>query len=114
MHRALVSSHIFACFYLTLTSFPSAPPAVHSICLFLAAEARGGPEDTSFLFDSFIRTIKEGASRPVPVGVRAPRTPAPKVDKVLVLGSGGLSIGAAGEFDYSGSQVSDVTGNQPC
>ena len=26
--------------------------------------------------------------------------------KVLVLGSGGLSIGQAGEFDYSGSQVS--------
>jgi hypothetical protein len=29
--------------------------------------------------------------------------PAPK--KVLVLGSGGLSIGQAGEFDYAGSQV---------
>ena len=31
----------------------------------------------------------------------------PKVDvkKVLVLGSGGLSIGQAGEFDYSGSQA---------
>ena len=28
-----------------------------------------------------------------------------KVSKVLVLGSGGLSIGQAGEFDYSGSQV---------
>lgn len=25
--------------------------------------------------------------------------------KVLILGSGGLSIGQAGEFDYSGSQV---------
>lgn len=25
--------------------------------------------------------------------------------KVLLLGSGGLSIGQAGEFDYSGSQV---------
>lgn len=25
--------------------------------------------------------------------------------KVLVLGSGGLSIGQAGEFDYSGSQA---------
>ena len=32
--------------------------------------------------------------------------PAPR--KVLVLGSGGLSIGQAGEFDYSGSQVSLV------
>lgn len=27
-----------------------------------------------------------------------------QVNKVLVLGSGGLSIGQAGEFDYSGSQ----------
>jgi carbamoyl-phosphate synthase/aspartate carbamoyltransferase len=26
------------------------------------------------------------------------------VNKILVLGSGGLSIGQAGEFDYSGSQ----------
>lgn len=27
------------------------------------------------------------------------------IKKVLLLGSGGLSIGQAGEFDYSGSQV---------
>lgn len=31
--------------------------------------------------------------------------------KVLILGSGGLSIGQAGEFDYSGSQVMSPTGN---
>lgn len=34
-------------------------------------------------------------------GLTAPR-------KVLILGSGGLSIGQAGEFDYSGSQVKCV------
>ena len=28
-----------------------------------------------------------------------------KPEKVLVLGSGGLKIGQAGEFDYSGSQA---------
>lgn len=28
--------------------------------------------------------------------------------KVLILGSGGLSIGQAGEFDYSGSQVCEI------
>ena len=28
------------------------------------------------------------------------------VKKVLVIGSGGLSIGQAGEFDYSGVQMS--------
>ena len=31
--------------------------------------------------------------------------PPPTVQKVLLLGSGGLSIGQAGEFDYSGSQA---------
>lgn len=31
--------------------------------------------------------------------------PQPPRRKVLLLGSGGLSIGQAGEFDYSGSQV---------
>ena len=31
-----------------------------------------------------------------------PRLPKPDVKKVLVVGSGGLSIGQAGEFDYSG------------
>jgi carbamoyl-phosphate synthase large subunit len=34
-----------------------------------------------------------------------PKIPRPKVSKVLVVGSGGLSIGQAGEFDYSGSQA---------
>lgn len=29
----------------------------------------------------------------------------PKYKKVLLVGSGGLSIGQAGEFDYSGSQA---------
>lgn len=31
--------------------------------------------------------------------------PAKPLTKVLLLGSGGLSIGQAGEFDYSGSQA---------
>jgi hypothetical protein len=33
------------------------------------------------------------------------QVPRPDVKKVLVVGSGGLSIGQAGEFDYSGSQA---------
>lgn len=33
--------------------------------------------------------------------------------KVLILGSGGLSIGQAGEFDYSGSQVSPLAAPSP-
>ncbi|KAG9312067.1 carbamoyl-phosphate synthase subunit arginine-specific large [Chiua virens] len=34
-----------------------------------------------------------------------PQLDRPKVNKVVVVGSGGLSIGQAGEFDYSGSQA---------
>ena len=34
-----------------------------------------------------------------------PKIPRPNVKKVLLVGSGGLSIGQAGEFDYSGSQA---------
>ncbi|PCH35626.1 carbamoyl-phosphate synthase [Wolfiporia cocos MD-104 SS10] len=34
-----------------------------------------------------------------------PKIPRPDVRKVLIVGSGGLSIGQAGEFDYSGSQA---------
>ena len=75
-----------------------------------------GPRDTEFLFDVFIDTIKktmenpEALSQPIqfPGGTAeenkklAPRV---HVKKALVLGSGGLSIGQAGEFDYSGSQA---------
>jgi len=38
----------------------------------------------------------------VTVAYKVPQTP---MRKVLLLGSGGLSIGQAGEFDYSGSQA---------
>ncbi|KAI0260176.1 carbamoyl-phosphate synthase [Gloeopeniophorella convolvens] len=34
-----------------------------------------------------------------------PKLPRPDVKKVVMVGSGGLSIGQAGEFDYSGSQA---------
>ncbi|KAG8527659.1 uncharacterized protein KY384_007812 [Bacidia gigantensis] len=79
-------------------------------------ESTPGPRDTEFLFDIFVNAINDNASStkammyPIKLpGESAdggqesyPRT-IPK--KVLVLGSGGLSIGQAGEFDYSGSQA---------
>nr|P46056.1 RecName: Full=Carbamoyl phosphate synthase arginine-specific large chain; Short=CPS; Short=CPSase; AltName: Full=Ammonium-dependent carbamoyl phosphate synthetase; AltName: Full=Arginine-specific carbamoyl phosphate synthetase, ammonia chain; AltName: Full=Glutamine-dependent carbamoyl phosphate synthetase; Flags: Precursor [Cutaneotrichosporon cutaneum]AAA21443.1 carbamoyl phosphate synthetase large subunit [Cutaneotrichosporon cutaneum] len=46
--------------------------------------------------------------RRLPAGYRprsCPSSRSPDVKKVLVVGSGGLSIGQAGEFDYSGSQA---------
>ena len=63
-------------------------------------EAKGGPEDTGFLFDSFLNCIRSGASTQQAT-VRRTVAPAPKVEKVLLLGSGGLSIGAAGEVRAS-------------
>ncbi|XP_077473870.1 carbamoyl-phosphate synthase [ammonia], mitochondrial [Stigmatopora argus] len=70
-------------------------------------EAKGGPTDTEFLFDTFMALIKKGKdSNIVSVMPKKPCIPPRvKVSKVLVLGSGGLSIGQAGEFDYSGSQA---------
>jgi carbamoyl-phosphate synthase/aspartate carbamoyltransferase len=79
-------------------------------------ESTPGPRDTEFLFDVFINTIMDTIAEPknLETPVKFPGGDAeeierlnPKVDvkKVLVLGSGGLSIGQAGEFDYSGSQA---------
>ncbi|XP_029314740.1 carbamoyl-phosphate synthase [ammonia], mitochondrial [Cottoperca gobio] len=70
-------------------------------------EAKGGPTDTEFLFDAFMSLIKKGNNANiVSVMPKKPDTPPrTKVSKVLILGSGGLSIGQAGEFDYSGSQA---------
>ncbi|KAH8809407.1 hypothetical protein F5884DRAFT_734528 [Xylogone sp. PMI_703] len=79
-------------------------------------ESTPGPRDTEFLFDVFVDTIKSTIadrsllSEPVhfPGGEAAENArlhPRVEVKKALVLGSGGLSIGQAGEFDYSGSQA---------
>ncbi|XP_048748281.2 CAD protein-like isoform X2 [Ostrea edulis] len=80
-------------------------------------EHMGGPRDLECLFDVFLNQVilhKRGQSSPTvkeklymtlqtPVHVPPVSTVRPR--KVLVLGSGGLSIGQAGEFDYSGSQA---------
>lgn len=79
-------------------------------------ESTPGPRDTEFLFDVFIDTIAHCADEPAflrqPVSFPGGTVqeneklhPRVSVNKVLVLGSGGLSIGQAGEFDYSGSQA---------
>jgi hypothetical protein len=65
-------------------------------------EARGGPTDTAFLFHNFIRSISE----PLHSQVTTIPYSLPVIHrKVLVLGNGGITIGQAGEFDYSGSQA---------
>ncbi|XP_070556717.1 multifunctional protein CAD-like isoform X2 [Ptychodera flava] len=82
-------------------------------------EAMGGPEDLEFMFDIFLDTVKAAkqgddvTSPSIKERLQAsmlykPESPVSvdvKPRKVLILGSGGLSIGQAGEFDYSGSQA---------
>jgi carbamoyl-phosphate synthase large subunit/carbamoyl-phosphate synthase small subunit len=66
-------------------------------------EAAGGPMDTPFLFDMFVDLIKDGRQRMMTVPPIMFQRPI--VRKCILVGSGGLSIGQAGEFDYSGSQA---------
>ncbi|KAK4050522.1 Carbamoyl-phosphate synthase [Microbotryomycetes sp. JL221] len=81
-------------------------------------ESAPGPRDTEFLFDVFINSVRKsfevarGSQLTGPVSFpggdiveNIKANPRVSVRKVLVLGSGGLSIGQAGEFDYSGSQA---------
>jgi carbamoyl-phosphate synthase/aspartate carbamoyltransferase len=65
-------------------------------------EASGGPFDTAFLFEKFVGHVRK---IPQPLVLQDGLSYERKSYKrVLVVGSGGLSIGQAGEFDYSGSQ----------
>ncbi len=69
-------------------------------------EACAGPVDTYFLFDDFVRNLTTPYVAPQPsVQAECQETPRTQVKKVLLLGSGALKIGEAGEFDYSGSQA---------
>jgi carbamoyl-phosphate synthase (ammonia) len=67
-------------------------------------EFRNGPTDTEFLFDTFLAACKDPKA-PVQFPVRKLAPKVGNVKKVLLLGSGGTSIGQAGEFDYSGGQA---------
>ncbi|CAG2102016.1 unnamed protein product, partial [Medioppia subpectinata] len=82
-------------------------------------EHTAGPEDMEFLFDVFLDIVKSHLKKDnaIPVAQRIAKCFQTNLsfpinesliknpNKVLILGSGGLSIGQAGEFDYSGSQA---------
>mmetsp|Transcript_26422 Transcript_26422/g.40908 ORF Transcript_26422/g.40908 Transcript_26422/m.40908 type:complete len:1515 (+) Transcript_26422:117-4661(+) len=68
-------------------------------------EAACGPSDTEFMFDTFLDACRNKSKTKIHFPVRKPAPPRPNVKKVLLLGSGGTSIGQAGEFDYSGGQA---------
>ena len=77
-------------------------------------EHNGGPRDLELLFEFFI-DITKSFKQNAPVCLKdklvskleyaEKKVSTERPHKVLILGSGGLSIGQAGEFDYSGSQV---------
>ena len=68
-------------------------------------EACSGPTDTEWMFDKFVKMLEKSSSQdtllPQSNCLSAHHTP----KKVLLLGSGALKIGQAGEFDYSGTQA---------
>ena len=66
-------------------------------------EASGGPMDTAFLFDMFLESVR--GEQPGVTLLEPAMYHRPEVRRVLLVGSGGLRIGQAGEFDYSGSQA---------
>ena len=63
-------------------------------------EGNGGPTDTDFLFKNFYSLIKNKKFSVETIQIKQKKN----IKKILLLGSGGISIGQAGEFDYSGSQ----------
>uniref|UniRef100_A0A673C7D4 Carbamoyl-phosphate synthetase 2, aspartate transcarbamylase, and dihydroorotase n=1 Tax=Sphaeramia orbicularis TaxID=375764 RepID=A0A673C7D4_9TELE len=65
-------------------------------------EHMAGPTDLVSLFDVFLDVVREHKNGN---STRSGMSPYVIPRKVLILGSGGLSIGQAGEFDYSGSQA---------
>ena len=76
-------------------------------------EACSGPVDTEFLFDEFVNcldaSVRPRANSSAPLSALECTPDVPKgvsnKKKVLLLGSGALKIGQAGEFDYSGAQA---------
>ena len=75
-------------------------------------EACGGPTDTEWMFDEFVSLVEKFNSKHVnELNDRANDSSTPLFlnsltkKKVLLVGSGALKIGQAGEFDYSGSQA---------
>ena len=76
-------------------------------------EACSGPTDTEWMFDEFVSLVNKLTGERVNLlEVEAGNLSAHKqrpnlstVKKVLILGSGALKIGQAGEFDYSGAQA---------
>jgi carbamoyl-phosphate synthase large subunit len=90
--RRVRSLHVSA---VRATSFPTKPLRA------IAAPAVGSYTPKS---DEHVLSSPSELARKISAKV-LPKLPRPDVRKVVIVGSGGLSIGQAGEFDYSGSQA---------
>ena len=67
-------------------------------------EACSGPTDTEWMFDKFVACLNEEL-RVKNEEFSILNSQFSTIKKVLLLGSGALKIGQAGEFDYSGAQA---------
>lgn len=79
-------------------------------------EAACGPTDTEFMFDIFLDACeKKQKDYKIQFPVRRyEKPPQMAKKKILMLGSGGTSIGQAGEFDYSGGQAIKAMKEEGC
>ena len=72
-------------------------------------EACSGPTDTEWMFDEFVGCLEDWSFGRLEKEENLPKQPnnqmMKRLKKVLLLGSGALKIGQAGEFDYSGAQA---------
>ena len=76
-------------------------------------EACSGPTDTEWMFDEFVSLLEARSKKqevrdnlqPQNYSLTSHHSPLTSIKKVLLLGSGALKIGQAGEFDYSGAQA---------
>jgi carbamoyl-phosphate synthase large subunit len=99
--RAVITSftkHSARPFHLTATRRLPIPTAVARA---IAAPSVGDfvPKDGERVLNSPSELARRMSAKVLP------KLPRPDVRKVVMVGSGGLSIGQAGEFDYSGSQA---------
>ena len=75
-------------------------------------EACSGPTDTEWMFDEFIKSLDgwgdcsfSRLEKETDLAKQQNCQTTKRPEKVLLLGSGALKIGQAGEFDYSGAQA---------
>ncbi|KAJ3826836.1 carbamoyl-phosphate synthase [Lentinula raphanica] len=87
------------CFHQTRVSPKALAPTNPLRAIAAPAIGNYAPEDGEHVLNSPSELARRISAKVLP------KLPRPDVQKVVVVGSGGLSIGQAGEFDYSGSQA---------